>query len=102
MVLTDGHKIAAITMQDWDGERYRYDYSCDFFAGAKSTGKIVRYNHSDCVVYYVPDVDYCIDQAIDFMEYSGCFFDPEAREADVARGVERVVSVEDISGAQIF
>lgn len=68
MKMTDGHKTITITMQEWNGSGYGPDFSQDFFEGA-------RYDYEqEC--YVVQDVDYCVDQALDYKngrgDFSGC------------------------------
>lgn len=60
MKITDGKKIAEITMQEWDGSQWGLDWSLDFF----EAGKLPYNEETD--TYTVENVDYCIEQAVDW------------------------------------
>lgn len=77
MKLTDYKKVVEIRMNLWTGYTYTPDFSHDFFDGTT----------------VVDDVDYCIDQANDWANYRGDFYDPDAEENDKSRGIERCVEV---------
>lgn len=67
MRITDGIRTVDITMHIWEHESLSPDWSLDFFeAGSLS------YDH-DYDTYIVEDVDYCIAQAVDWMEQQGDF-----------------------------
>lgn len=92
MKLTDGKKTIEITMQEWDGKQYKPDWSNDFFeSGSLPKIWIAQINEN---AHKVEDVDYCIEQAKDWANYQGDFYDPETQETDKERGIERIVSID--------
>lgn len=67
MKLTDGKKTVEIRMMVWEDNGYSHDWSMDFFdAGC------LEYD-DEREVYIVKDVDYCIDQAMDWRDSKGDF-----------------------------
>ena len=69
--LTDGRKIAEITMNVWDGTGYTPDFSLDFF----EVGALPYDEKMDA--YVVDDVDYCVEYAMDWKNSKGDFYDDE-------------------------
>lgn len=65
--LYDGKKIAEITMCIWDGNGWTPDWSNDFY----DIG-LMEYDE-DHDAYKVDDVDYCIEQAMDWKNSIGDF-----------------------------
>lgn len=65
--LMDNKRIIAISMQEWDGSRYRPDWSNDFF----DVGLLSYDEGHDA--YIVDNVDYCIDMALDWKHARGDF-----------------------------
>lgn len=57
MILTDGKRVAKISMHTWDGNNLSPDFSNDFFDGGTLPFD------EEAEVYSVVDVPYCIDQA---------------------------------------
>lgn len=81
MKLTNGKKAINIQMMVWDSitdSGYSPDWSSDFFEAGS-----LPYN-ADTDTYTVSDIDYCIEQANDWKNGVGDFFD------------------EDISGREVF
>lgn len=74
MKITDGKKIAEITMQEFDGNRWGLDWSMDFF----NAGKLPYDEETD--TYTVEDVNYCIEQANDWEMCEGDFSDDEGAD----------------------
>lgn len=70
--LTDGKKIAEITMRRWDGSRYGEDISGEFFGG-------LTYSQDDDALL-CDDLDYCIEQAQDWYDGRGDFADEPAKD----------------------
>ena len=62
MKITDGKKTVDIRMMVWDGNGYSPDWSLDFF----DAGGLPYDDEKD--VYTVDDVDYCIEQAMEWKE----------------------------------
>lgn len=62
MKITDGKKTVSIRMMVWEGSGYSPDWSQDFFEAGS-----LPYNE-DTDTYTVDDVDYCIDQAMEWKE----------------------------------
>lgn len=84
MKITDGKKIAEITMQEWNGKEWGLDWSLDFFEAGK-----LPYNE-EADTYIVENVDYCIEQAFDWEECEGDFADdggadPENRKVEISK-----------------
>ena len=75
--LTDGKKTVEITMTNWDGNGWTPDWSNDFFV----TGTL-PYN-DDSNTYVVPDVDYCVEQAMDWKANIGDYLDYDADPEEV-------------------
>lgn len=92
MKLTDGEKTVEITMNEWNGNEYTTDWSNDFFEAGGLP--LVWVDEIDSEAHKVEDVDYCIDQAEDWTNYCGDFYDPDAKKYDQERGLERHVFVE--------
>lgn len=67
MKITDGKKTVEIRMMVWEGSGYSPDWSLDFF----NAGGLPYDDNTD--VYIVEDVDYCIDQAMDWKDSKGDF-----------------------------
>ena len=67
MKLTDGKKTISIKLCTWEGTGYSPDWSNDFF----NAGSLPYDEEQD--VYIVPDVDYCIEQAMDWKNSVGDF-----------------------------
>ena len=83
--LVSGNRIVEITMQTWTGTEYTPDWSRDFFeVGNLKYDEVLE-------AYEVEDIDYCIDQAMDWKNKEGDFYGEE----DVD-GVERSVDVDEI------
>lgn len=74
MKITDGKKTVEIKMIVWDETRYTPDWSADFF----QAGSLPYNEYTD--TYTVKDVDYCIDQALDWRDSKGDFSDAEPNE----------------------
>lgn len=66
--LTDGKRTVEITMMTWDTEGccYDCDFSNDFFSDG--IGKM-----DDEGTIHVPDVEYCIESAHDWQNFTGDF-----------------------------
>ena len=62
MKITDGKKTVEIRMMVWEGSGYSPDWSADFF----DAGGLPYDDEKD--VYIVDDVDYCIEQAMEWKE----------------------------------
>lgn len=62
MKITDGKKTVEIRMMVWEGSGYSPDWSADFF----DAGGLPYDDEKD--VYTVDDVDYCIEQAMEWKE----------------------------------
>ena len=62
MKITDGKKTVEIRMMVWEGNGYSPDWSADFF----DAGGLPYDDEKD--VYTVDDVDYCIEQAMEWKE----------------------------------
>lgn len=96
VILTDAKKTVGITMWEWNEQGHKPDWSNDFFeVGGLPLVFLETLNEE---AFWVDDVDWCIDQANDWMTYRGDFYDPDAKEYDNNLGVERVVSVRLLSG----
>ena len=85
MRLYDGKKMVNIEMNNWTGNGYTPDWSQDFF----ESGKLDYSEYLDA--YKVEDVDYCIEQAMDWKNADGDFYEPDTDPVD------RCVTVEEIS-----
>lgn len=68
MKLTDGKRTVEITIQEWNGEEWEPDWSADFF----NAGKLAD---DETGASIVEDVDYCIEQAMDWKYSRGDFAD---------------------------
>lgn len=88
MTITDGKRTVSITMQVWTGSQYTPDFSLDFF----EAGGLPHDEENDC--YRVPDVDYCVNQAEDWKNGTGDFYDPDADE--FGEEAEKTVFVDEI------
>lgn len=92
-ILTDRKKTVGVTMWEWkrNEQGHTGDWSNDFF----EIGGLPRVYLEDLNVdaFEVDDVDYCVDQANDWMDYRGDFYDIDAKEYDDDHGIERVVSI---------
>lgn len=73
MKMTDGKKTIYITICKWNGSGYTPDWSNDFF----EAGSLPYDDEKD--VYVVADVDYCVDQANDYINRTGDFNDGEEK-----------------------
>ena len=71
MKLTDGKRTIEIQMMTWEGNGYTPDWSKDFF----EAGDCPYDEEND--VYIVKDVDYCIEQAEDWKNGRGDFYNPD-------------------------
>lgn len=68
--------------------------SDDFFeSGVLSRIWVESVNEEVCKV---PDVDYCTGQAEDWAGYRGDYHDPDTKEEDQKRGIERSIYVEEV------
>lgn len=76
MKITDGKKIAEITMQEWNGSQWGLDWSLDFF----NAGKLPYDEETD--TYTVENVNYCIEQARDWESCEGDFADDEGADLE--------------------
>ena len=72
--LTDGKRTVGIMMNTWAGTQYTEDWSSDFF----QVGGL-KYNEG-LEAYIVDDVEYCIDQAMDWKDSEGDFSEDEPNE----------------------
>lgn len=90
--LTDGKKTIEINMQYWNEteSRYTIDWSADFF----EIGGLKKDEEKEA--YTVKDVDYCLEQANDWKNYQGDFYDPDAQEEEKAAGKTRCVNISEI------
>ena len=77
MKLYDGKKMVNIEMNNWTDNGYTPDWSIDFFEAGS-----LEYNE-DMDAYMVEDVDYCIEQARDWQNARGDFYEPEVTFADI-------------------
>ncbi len=84
--LTDGNKTVEITMKLWKDGQYTSDWSIDFF----EVGSLDWDEETD--TYKVDDVDYCIDQAMDWKNGTGDFYDDE----DDTDPEDKLVFVEEV------
>lgn len=76
MKLYDGKKMVNIEMNNWTDNGYTPDWSIDFFEAGS-----LEYNE-DMEAYLVEDVDYCIEQAMDWKNADGDFYEPDADTTD--------------------
>lgn len=76
MRLFDGKNLISIEMNNWTGNGYTPDWSNDFFEAGS-----LPYDE-DVEAYRVDDVDYCIEQAMDWKNADGDFYEPDADTAD--------------------
>lgn len=67
MKITDGKKTVEIKMMVWEENGYSPDWSLDFF----EAGALPYDEETD--MYTVEDVDYCIEQAMDWRDSKGDF-----------------------------
>jgi len=77
----DGSKAADVTIHEWNelDNSWTPDWSRDFFeAGGLEEG----YLEGVGSVYFVDDVDYCVEQAEDWENGSGDFYEGDANLAD--------------------
>lgn len=72
--LTDYKKTVSIVMNVWTGSGYTPDWSNDFFETA-----LLPYD-GVLDAYVVPDVDYCVDQALDWKNSTGDYACDEPNE----------------------
>lgn len=75
--LTDGRRILEIAMNNWTKNDYTPDWSADFFEVG-----CLHYNE-ELVAYEVEDVDYCVNQALDWESNTGDYFDYDADPEEV-------------------
>lgn len=79
--LTDGKKTVEITIHEWTGKGWTPDWSNDFFVVAT-----LPYD-AEKEAYIVDDVDWCIDQAMDWEQAAGDFYydtDSENRKVEIS------------------
>lgn len=69
MRITDGKRTVDIRMVVWEGNGYSPDWSQDFLGAGG-----LRYD-DEREAYIVEDVDYCIEQAMDWRDSKGDFRD---------------------------
>lgn len=81
MRLYDGRKMVEIQMNNWTGDDYTPDWSNDFF----EAGNLPYDEELDA--YMVEDVDYCIEQAMDWKNADGDFYELDADTSDRYVGV---------------
>lgn len=74
MKITDGKKTVEIKMMVWSESGYSPDWSLDFF----QAGGLPYNDETD--TYTVQDVDYCIEQAMDWKKSEGDFSGDEPNE----------------------
>ena len=74
MKITDGKKTVSIRMMVWEGSGYSPDWSLDFF----EAGSLPYDDETD--TYTVEDVDYCIEQAMEWKETNTGFLGDIATE----------------------
>ena len=74
MKITDGKKTVSIKLTTWNGTGYDPDWSNDFF----NAGSLPYDEETD--TYTVEDVDYCIEQAMDWKNSTGDFAGDEPNE----------------------
>lgn len=75
--LTDGKKTLEIAMNNWTKTDYTPDWSADFF----EVGCLPYIEELDA--YQVNDVDYCVDQAMDWENNTGDYIDYDADPEEV-------------------
>ncbi len=89
-ILTDGNKTVKLTMHEWDevDSRYLPAFEHDFFdVGCLDTVEM----ENGALAYKVNDVEYCIEQAMDWKygqqdfceEKNGIHFNPDNRCVDI-------------------
>lgn len=93
MRLYDGKKLVSIEMNNWTENGYTPDWSIDFFAAGN-----LPYDE-DMNAYIVEDVDYCIEQADDWKNSRGDYYDPDVTPSDIE---SRNVDVEVLQKAHRF
>lgn len=75
--LTDGKKILEIAMNNWTKNDYTPDWSADFFeVGCLHYNEVLG-------AYVVKDVEYCLDQAMDWENNTGDYIDYDADPEEV-------------------
>lgn len=72
MIMSDGKRTVSIVMQVWDGQGYGPDFAADFFNAG-----LLPYD-PETNMYTVQDVEYCIEQAQDYIAGVGDFDDNSA------------------------
>ena len=86
-MLTDGKRIADITMKVWNGNEWGPDWSDDFF-------EVGGLKHDDRLgAYEVEDVYYCIEQANDWKNSDGDFSDDATSPYDKDVCIEVVKNI---------
>ena len=75
--LYDGNKTVEISMSNWTDNGYTPDWSADFF----DVGCLPYIEEIDA--YQVKDVDYCVDQAMDWKNNTGDYIDYDADPEEV-------------------
>lgn len=75
--LTDGKIILEITMNNWIGDGFTPDWSAEFY----DVG-CLHYN-AELDAYQVKDVDYCVNQALDWQSNTGDYIDYDADPEEV-------------------
>lgn len=88
MKLYDMSKMVDIQMSSWTGSGYTPDWSIDFF----EAGNLRHDETTD--IYMVEDVDYCIEQAEDWRNAEGDFYEPDADPEEVANRRVDITAVE--------
>lgn len=76
MNLKDATKLVKIELMIWNGNGYTPDFANDFFDAG-----ILPYD-AEHDAYIVNDVDYCIEQALDWKYARGDFYGEDETPAD--------------------
>ena len=84
MKLYDGKKMVNIEMNNWTGNGYTPDWSIDFFEAGN-----LEYDE-DLESYIVEDVAYCIEQAMDWKNADGDFYEPDTDTSNRNVDVEEI------------
>lgn len=77
-ILTDGKNTAGITMRTWTGSGWGPDWSNDFY----EVGGLKKVDVCGELAHEVDDLDYCIEQAHDWENKRGDFFDDGEPDVD--------------------
>ena len=87
MLLKDKFSEVRITMRMWDYCEWSPDFSNDFF----NAGTLPTENDDDGdICYIVPDVRYCIEQAQDWENSRGDFYDDDTDPNNKAVTIEYI------------